>query len=104
MIRKAFCMSVNPGMEEEYARRHNPIPDELAAALKAGGASNYSIFRMPGASLLFAYVEIEDEDRWAAVSETDACLRWWRSMSEIMPSNPDSSPVATELPEVFHLD
>jgi L-rhamnose mutarotase len=103
MIRKAFIMSVNSGMEAEYERRHNPIPADLEAALKAGGARNYSIFLEPATGLLFAYVEIEDEGRWAAVAETEACRRWWASMTEIMPSNADDSPVASELTEVFHL-
>jgi L-rhamnose mutarotase len=104
MIRKAFAMSVYPGKEAEYARRHDPIPADLAAALAAGGARNYSIFLEPATGVLFAYVEIEDEERWAAVAETDACRRWWASMTEIMPANPDDSPVASELTEVFHLD
>ena len=29
--------------------------------------------------------------------------RWWRHMREIMPSNPDDSPVSRELREVFHI-
>jgi L-rhamnose mutarotase len=29
MIRKAFVMSVSPGGEEEYKRRHRPIWPEL---------------------------------------------------------------------------
>jgi L-rhamnose mutarotase len=31
------------------------------------------------------------------------CQRWWRFMRELMPSNPDGSPVARDLLEVFHL-
>ena len=61
MIRKAFVMSVNEGSEAEYERRHNPIPEDLARALKEGGAHNYSIFLDAETNLLFAYVEIEDE-------------------------------------------
>ena len=104
MIRKAFVMSVNPGAEAEYARRHQPIWDDLAAVLRAHGAHNYSIFLDPATRQLFGYVEIEDEARWAAVAQTDACQRWWRFMGDIMPSNPDHSPVSRGLNEVFHLD
>jgi L-rhamnose mutarotase len=103
MIRKAFVMSVNPGAEQEYARRHQPIWDDLAAVLKAHGAHNYSIFLDPATRQLFGYVEIEDEARWAAVAKTDACQRWWKFMGDIMPSNPDHSPVSRGLNEVFHL-
>ncbi len=104
MIRKAFVMSVNPGAEAEYARRHQPIWDDLAAVLRAHGSHNYSIFLDPATRQLFGYVEIEDEARWAAVAQTDACQRWWRFMGDIMPSNSDHSPVSRSLNEVFHLD
>ncbi|PTY06664.1 L-rhamnose mutarotase [Opitutaceae bacterium EW11] len=104
MIRKALVMSVNPGQEAEYARRHQPIWQELQDILKAHGGHNYSIFLHPETRQLFAYVEIEDEARWAAVANTDVCRRWWKHMSSIMPSNPDNSPVAKDLKEVFHID
>lgn len=104
MIRKAFLLQVNSGAEQEYARRHQPIWDDLTAVLKAHGAHNYSIFLDPATRLLFGYVEIEDETRWAAIAETDACQRWWKYMGDIMPTNPDQSPVSRSLNEVFHLE
>jgi L-rhamnose mutarotase len=104
MIRKAFVMSVNPGAEAEYARRHQPIWDDLAAVLRAHGSHNYSIFLDRATRQLFGYVEIEDEARWNAIARTDACQRWWRHMGDIMPGNPDHSPVSRGLEEVFHLD
>ncbi len=104
MIRKAFVMSVNPGEEAEYERRHRPIWDELAAVLKSHGAHNYSIFLHPQTLQLFAYVEIEDEARWAAIAKTPICQKWWKHMGDVMPSNADTSPVAQGLKEVFHLD
>lgn len=104
MIRKAFVMAVHPGCEAEYERRHRPIWAELAAVLKAHGAHNYSIFLHPETNQLFGYVEIEDETRWAAVAATPECRRWWAFMAELMPANPDGSPVARDLREVFHLE
>ena len=104
MIRKAFVMSVNAGSEEEYERRHSPIWPELEAVLKDHGAHNYSIFLHPETRQLFGYVEIEDEARWAAIAGTAVCQEWWKHMGDIMPSNPDNSPVSRELREVFHLD
>lgn len=104
MIRKSFVMSVHAGAEGEYARRHQPIWAELAAVLKAHGAHNYSIFLHEETRQLFAYVEIEDEARWNAIAQTEVCRRWWKHMGDVMPSNPDSSPVATRLKEVFHLE
>ncbi|MCG3149353.1 MAG: L-rhamnose mutarotase [Verrucomicrobiae bacterium] len=104
MIRKAFVMSVNPGQEIEYERRHRPIWPELEAVLKAHGVHNYSIFLHPQTRQLFAYAEIEDEARWNAIAKTPICQKWWKHMGDIMPSNPDSSPVAAGLNEVFHID
>ena len=103
MIRKAFVMSVNAGAEEEYERRHRPIWDELAAVLKEHGVSNYSIFLYPETRQLFGYAEIESEERWEAIASTDVCQRWWKFMSDVMPANPDSSPVSASLREIFHL-
>lgn len=104
MIRKAFRMAVHPGREGEYEARHNPIWPELAVVLTAHGVHSYSIFLDPADGSLFAYVEIEDEVRWAAIAATDVCRRWWRHMREVMPANPDDSPVGAPLREVFHLD
>ena len=104
MIRKAFMMSVHPDQHEEYARRHDPIWRELEETLLAHGVRTYSIYLDAGTSELFAYAEIESEERWAAVASTDVCRRWWGHMRELMPSNPDDSPVSTELREVFHIE
>jgi L-rhamnose mutarotase len=104
MIRKAFVMSVHAGHEAEYARRHQPIWAELETVLKSHGVHNYSIFLHPETRQLFGYAEIENEARWAAIASTEVCQRWWKFMGDVMPSNPDHSPVARGLNEVFHLD
>ena len=103
MLRKAFRMSVNAGEHAEDERRHRPIWKELEDALLAHGVHTYSIFLDAATGDLFAYAEIEDDARWEAVSQTEVCRRWWRHMREIMPANPDDSPVARPLREVFHL-
>ena len=103
-MRKAFRMSVHPGREAEYARRHQPIWRELEEALLAHGVRTYSIFLDPESNDLFGYVEFDSEEQWAAVATTDACRRWWRHMRELMPANADDSPVSRELREVFHIE
>ncbi len=104
MIRKAFLMHVNADAHAEYERRHRPIWDDLASVLKEHGVSNYSIFLDENTNALFGYAEIESEERWAAIAETDECRRWWDHMKDVMPVNADNSPVSTDLKEVFHLD
>jgi L-rhamnose mutarotase len=104
MIRKAFLMTVNPEAHAEYERRHRPIWAELEETLRSHGAHNYSIFLDSETHQLFGYVEIESEERWAAVAETDVCRRWWAYMKDIMPSHTDNSPESRELRSVFHME
>lgn len=104
MIRQAFVMQLNEGAEAEYRQRHNPIWPELEAVLKSHGVHNYSIFLLEETCQLFAYAEIEDEARWNAIAQTPECQRWWQHMGDLMPSNPDHSPVASGLKEMFHLE
>lgn len=104
MIRKAFVMQVNPDAHQEYERRHHPIWPALAETLKQHGAHHYSIFLDEQRHLLFAYVEMESEERWNAVAETEVCQRWWRHMTDVMPANADNSPVSATLRPVFYLE
>ena len=104
MIRKAFLMSVNSDEHTEYEKRHRPIWEDLASILKQHGVANYSIFLDDETSQLFGYAEIESEEQWNAIAETEECRRWWEYMRDIMPTNDDDSPVSRELKEVFHLD
>lgn len=104
MIRKAFLMTVNADAHDEYERRHKPIWNDLERVLKDHGVSNYSIFLASSTGRLFGYAEIESEDLWAKIAETDECKRWWTFMKDVMPSNDDNSPVSVNLREIFHLD
>ncbi|CAI2510674.1 L-rhamnose mutarotase [Serratia ficaria] len=104
MIRKAFVMPVYSHAHAAYRQRHAAIWPELAQTLKQHGAHRYSIFLDARRHLLFAVVEIESEARWQAVADTDVCRRWWLSMRELMPGNPDNSPLSETLEPVFYLE
>ena len=97
-------MSIHPESRSEYVRRHSPIWEDLRTVLKDHGVNNYSIFLEPKTNQLFAYAEIESDEMWRKIAETDACQRWWQFMRDLMPANEDGSPVSTDLEEVFHLD
>jgi L-rhamnose mutarotase len=97
-------MSVDPKQHREYERRHRPIWRELEDTLRAHGAHNYSIYLDASTNQLFGYVEIESEERWNQVASTAICKKWWAHMKDVMPSNPDNSPISRELREVFHMD
>lgn len=104
MIRKAFLMTLKPDNQEEYERRHMPIWAELQEILKSHGVSNYSIFLNRKTDQLFAYAEVESEELWNQIAETEICQRWWAYMKDLMLTNSDNSPVAVTLDEVSHID
>jgi L-rhamnose mutarotase len=103
MIRKAFLMQLKPGTQGEYKTRHSPIWPRLERVLKDHGVSNYSIF-LHGEAQLFAYAEIDSEELWSRIANTVECKDWWLYMKDLMLTNDDNSPVATEMIEMFHLD
>ena len=103
-LRKAFVLQLKPAAREEYQRRHQAIWPELLATLKAHGVHNYSIFQCGSSSQLFAYVELDDLDRWELVGRTEVGQRWRHYMSDLLVTNPDLSPVSISLSEIFHLD
>lgn len=103
-MRIAFKMSVHPGDEAEYKKRHNPIWPELEKTLLAHGVKSYSIFLDKEANTLFAYAEIESMELWGKIAETQVCRDWWQHMAPLMPTHEDGSPVSLSLQEVFHID
>ena len=103
MQRYASLIGVKPEGIAEYERLHANTWPEVLATIQAANIRNYSIFLDQETRQLFAYAEIEDEARWAAIAQTEVCQRWWKHMGDVMPSNPDQSPVSRGLQEVFHL-
>ena len=104
MQRVAFIMRIKPGSEEEYRRRHQQVWPELLADLKRAGCQNYSIFLC--GTELFAYMEVDDFQRYLATMATSqASARWEAHMSDILIRETEA---ATGFPpvleEVFHLD
>ena len=103
-IRKGFKMRLHPGMEKEYHRRHNELWPEMKAMIHEHGGRNYSIYLDRETNVLYGYIEIEDEAKWAKSADTPICRKWWDYMAPLMEVNPDNSPVAKDLVPVFHLD
>ena len=101
---KAFKMKLFDGMAEEYEKRHNELWPEMRDMIHAYGGKNYSIFLDRQTLTLFGYIEIESEEKWALSANTEICRKWWHYMADIMETNPDESPVSTDLVHVFHLD
>lgn len=103
MIRKAFKMKVYPDKIEEYGKRHNPIWPELKEVLKGHGVGNYSIFLDNETHSLLGYAEVESEEKWKAIAETEICRKWWRHMADLMETNADDSPISVDLTTIFYM-
>lgn len=103
MIRKAGVMFVSKDSYAEYEQRHTELWPEMERELKKHGAHNYSIFLEEDTGKLFAYLEVESEEKWAQMSKTEICAKWWAYMADIMETNPDNSPVYIDLKSVFYL-
>lgn len=104
MIHKSFKMHLYEGMAEEYERRHNLLWPEMKDMIHEYGGHNYSIFLDSETNVLYGYIEIEEEGKWAKSVDTAINRKWWDYMADIMDTNPDNSPVSVDLKPVFHLD
>lgn len=101
---KGFKMQLYAGMAEEYEKRHNALWPEMKEMIHEYGGKNYTIFLDEETNVLFGYIEIESEEKWAKSADTPICRKWWDYMADIMETNTDNSPVSTDLINVFHLD
>lgn len=104
MARIGQIMYVYPNKYDEYEKRHRELWPEMKTTLKAYGATNYSIYLNKANGELFAYLEVADVAKYNEIANTDICKKWWDYMKPLMKTNPDNSPVAVDLHEVFHLN
>lgn len=103
IIRNAFKMKLKAGFEAEYEKRHNEIWPELAALLSETGIQDYSIFLDKETLILFAVQKISTDFDMKYLPNHPIVKKWWAYMADIMETNPDNSPVAVPLEEVFYL-
>ncbi len=104
MQRLAFKMKLNPGMREEYAKRHNAIWPDLKKLLQDAGVYDYSIFLDEETNTLFAVQKVSGDGGSQDLGSTEIVKKWWAYMADIMETNPDNSPISIPLPEVFYME
>ena len=104
MEKVAFVMTLKPGYEQEYKKRHDEIWPELVEELKNAGVSDYSIFYEESSNKLFAVLKREDDHTMGALPNNAVVKKWWQHMADIMDTHEDNEPVATDLRKGFHLD
>ncbi|MDO6842112.1 L-rhamnose mutarotase [Paraglaciecola chathamensis] len=104
MEKIAFVMTLKPGFEVEYKKRHDEIWPELVHELKSSGVSDYSIFYEARSNKLFAVLKREDTHTMESLPLNPIVKKWWAYMADIMETFEDNEPVTTELSQVFHLE
>ena len=104
MQRHAFKMQLKPGVVAEYKKRHDEIWPELQKELRAAGISDYSIFLDEETLTLFAVQKLGENNSAGELPNLPIVRKWWNYMAPLMEVQPDNSPVAKSLMEVFHLD
>jgi L-rhamnose mutarotase len=104
MQRRAFTMRIKRGCEAEYRKRHDEIWPELSGLLKAAGIRDYSIYLDKNSGMLFAVQKLTEHNTNDDLPNHPLMKKWWAYMADIMETNPDNSPAAQPLEEVFHTD
>lgn len=104
MKQNAFKMKLNPGQAAEYKKRHDEIWPELSKKLSDAGVCDYSIYLDEETNILFGVRKVTDNNTADELRNDPVVRKWWDYMSDIMETNPDNSPVAVDLKEVFHMD
>lgn len=103
MQKHAFRMTLKPGMQAEYRRRHDDIWPELVALLKDAGVSDYSIHLDPESNALFGVLWRSDDHLMDDLPTHPVMQKWWAHMADLMATHPGNEPVAVPLIPMFHL-
>ncbi len=99
----AFTMTLNPGMEAEYQRRHDAIWPELVDLLHEAGVSDYSIHLDRATNTLFGVLTRRIDHSMQSLPDHPVMKKWWAHMADIMVTNRDKSPVQADLVCLFHM-
>ena len=99
----AFRMTLNPGMRDEYARRHRDIWPELVDALHHAGVRDYRIFLDEPTGALFAVLTRTTDHTMDALPDLPVMRKWWDAMADIMQTAPDHTPLVQPLVPMFEL-
>ncbi|WP_405720201.1 L-rhamnose mutarotase [Streptomyces sp. NBC_01537] len=103
-MRIALHTKVRADRVEEYEAAHREVPEELTAAIRAAGASEWTIWR--SGTDLFHVLEVEDYPAMIAVLEKlPVNIAWQARMTELLEVVHDYSAEGADasLPVVWEL-
>jgi len=101
--RHVFRMRLNPGMADEYRRRHDAIWPELVDLLHDAGISDYSIHLDVETGHLIGVLSRTGDHGMDALPDHPVMQKWWTHMADIMETAPHDEPVAVPLIPLFHM-
>lgn len=104
MEKFAFKMTLLPGQEVEYKKRHDAIWPELSQLLQNAGISDYSIHLDRETHILFGVLLRIDNHTMDQLPLDPIMKRWWAYMADIMETKDSNEPVVSELKTVFHME
>ncbi len=97
----AFKMYLNPGMAEQYRKRHDEIFPELVDLLRDAGVSDYSIHLDEETNTLFGVMWRDVDHRLNDLPNHAVMQKWWAHMADIMRTNNRGEPVSVPLKPMF---
>ncbi len=101
-MRVALHTRIKPGAEEAYDAAHREVPDELTAAIRSAGATEWTIWR--SGPDVFHVIECEDYARLLASLEAlPINVAWQARMAELLDVVHDYAAADAGLPVVWRL-
>ncbi|MCB8901269.1 MULTISPECIES: L-rhamnose mutarotase [unclassified Streptomyces] len=103
-MKVALHTKVRADRIEEYDAAHRQVPEELAAAIRAAGVSEWTIWR--SGTDLFHVLEVQDYQAMiAALAKLPVNIAWQARMAELLDVVHDYSAQGTDasLPVVWEL-
>jgi L-rhamnose mutarotase len=101
-MRVALHTRLKPGREEEYEQAHREVPAELLAAIRDGGAREWTIWR--SGRELFHVIDCDDyAGLLAALADLPVNVAWQARMAGYLDVVHDYSDAGKGLPRVWHL-
>eukprot|EP00948_MAST-09A_sp_MAST-9A-sp1_P001765 g1765.t1 len=89
MSRHCFLTNVKEGKLEEYLKRHDNIPPEVASGLRTAGVSSLVIYNLPKTNTIVMTIETNgDIDLGKALGpgsnyrKNEICKKWEEEMDE----------------------
>jgi len=71
-----LAITLRPGVEEEYQRRHDEIWPEMVEALHASGFAEMRLFRHAQTVSIYSVCHPDAQTAWARLRATEVNTRW----------------------------